>query len=82
MSNFYNDSVIRTARKDHKCTYCAEKIVKGETYTYQKGNYEGSWFESKMHHECFEDMAESFDDSYIPYSNERPVIKAPDQSSF
>jgi len=80
MSDFYNDSVIRTARKDHKCTYCAELINKGDTYTYQKGNYEGSWFESKMHHECFDDMCEFGDGSYTPYSNERPVAKESDQS--
>jgi hypothetical protein len=73
MSDFYNDPEYRKAAKPHKCSYCAEDIATGEAYTFQKGNYDGRWFESKMHPECFEDMDESGDGEYTPYCNERPA---------
>lgn len=72
MSDFFNDAITRTARKRHRCTYCGEGIAAGEDYTYQKGNWDGRWFESKMHPECFDDLCENGDDEYLPYSNERP----------
>lgn len=73
MSDFYNDAIDRVARKPHRCTYCGEGIAKGDHYQFQKGNYDGSWFESKMHPECFEDMCDAGDGEYMPYSNERPA---------
>ena len=77
MSNFYNPHENRTARKLHKCTYCAEPIAFGEVYVFQKGNYDGSWYENKMHPECSEDMCESGGDGeYTPYVNERPRAEA------
>lgn len=72
MSDFFNPAENRKARKPHRCTYCGEDIAKGENYIFQKGNYEGSWFESKMHPECFNDMCENGDGEYTPFSNERP----------
>lgn len=76
MSDFYNPHENRTARKLHKCTYCAEPIAVGEGYVFQKGNYDGRWFENKMHPECFDDMCDSGDGEYMPYSNERPRVEA------
>ena len=73
MSDFFSDQKVVTARKDHRCTYCGESISKGEKYTYQQGNWNGRWFESKMHNECFADLCESGDGEYTPYSNERPT---------
>lgn len=75
MSDFYTDSMTRSARKPTRCTYCAEPIAKGEKYTYQKGNWDGRWFETKMHPECFDDMCEYGDGEYTQYSNERPVAQ-------
>jgi hypothetical protein len=76
MTAFYNPHENRVARKEHKCTYCAEPISKGDGYVFQKGNYDGRWFESKMHPECFEDMCDIGDGEYMPYSNERPKADA------
>lgn len=76
VSNFYNPSTSRTARTQHKCTYCCEDINPGDVYMYQKGVHEGRWFESKMHPECFDDMCETGDGEYTPYSNERPKAAA------
>ncbi len=72
MGDFSHPSLTRKARKCHLCTYCGEVINKDETYTYQTGVYEDNWYESKLHHECFDDLNESGEDSYIPYDNERP----------
>ena len=72
MSDFYNQHEYRKAIKPHRCTYCGEAINKGDQYIFQKGNYDGRWYESKMHDECFEDMCEEGDGEYTPYSNERP----------
>lgn len=73
MSDFYSVAKTRTASKCHSCTYCVETIHKGDDYEFQKGNYEGRWFESKMHPECFADLCEYGDGEYTPYSNERPI---------
>lgn len=72
MSDFFNTHKYRIAKKYHRCSYCAEGIEIGEEYIYQKGNWDGRWFESKMHEECFEDMCENCDGEYTLYSNERP----------
>lgn len=75
MSDFYNPAVTRKAAKPHRCTYCGESITKGDKYQHQKGNYDGRWFESKMHPECFDDMCEFGEGEYKPYSNDRPVAQ-------
>ena len=77
MSDFYNPHEIRKARKPHRCTYCGEAINAGDTYAYQTGNWDGRWFESKMHDECFEEMCDEGDGEYTPYSNDRPQRDAP-----
>lgn len=73
MSDFFSESKVVTARKNHRCTYCGEGIEKGENYTYQKGNWNGRWFESKMHEECFFDLCENGDGEYTLFSNDRPT---------
>ena len=71
VSDFYNPPKIRTARKPHQCTYCAEAINAGESYTHQTGVYDSKWYEDKMHPECFEEFC--YDDGgFTRYSNERP----------
>ena len=72
MSDFCSESKVRKAGKNHRCTYCGEGIASGEMYLFQKGRYDGRWYESKMHPECFNDIETSEDYEYIPYSNERP----------
>lgn len=80
MSNFVNPDVERIARIKHKCTYCGESINKGDTYQYQKGNWFGRWFETKMHPECFEDLCESGEGEYTLYGQDRPTLNAGDKS--
>lgn len=38
----YN-SVIRTARQDHKCCECRETIARGSEYEYVTALYDGRW---------------------------------------
>lgn len=75
MSDFCVPSKTRMAIKNHICTYCAEAILRGSPYVFQTGHYDGRWFKSKMHPECFADLCESGDGEYMPYSNERPSQK-------
>ena len=75
MSDFFNPHIDRTAKKQHRCTFCGEAINTGDQYVFQKGNWEGTWFETKMHPECFDDMVEYGDGEYTMYSNERPKIE-------
>lgn len=81
MSDFYNPPEDRTARKAHQCTYCAEKINVGEFYVHQTGVYDGRWYTTKMHPECFGDFIYSGDGEYTPYSNERPKASAAEQKN-
>jgi len=73
MSDFYTAAKTVTARNATRCSYCGEGISPKDQYMFQKGNHDGRWFVSKMHPECFDDMCESGDGEYIPYSNERPA---------
>jgi hypothetical protein len=72
-------SITAVARKKHRCTYCGEYILPGDTYT-RWNSVDDGWFTSKMHPECLDDMDYWGDDEYIPYHSERPpkpVIAAP-----
>jgi hypothetical protein len=68
---FCTPNVKRTAVKEHLCTYCGQKILKGEVYATWK-SCEDSWFTNKMHFECADDQDEWGDGEYLPYVNDRP----------
>ena len=72
MSDYFSTPQAIRARKARSCIYCAEPINVGDRYTRQSGVFEGSWFTSHYHHECFDDLTESGDREFTPYSNERP----------
>ena len=57
------------ARKPHRCTWCGEDILKGETYAGWKNVYE-TWFSNKMHQECLA-ASRYDDDEYSAYEHER-----------
>lgn len=56
---------IVTARKDHKCDYCEQKIQKGQKYDYQFC-VDGEAYSWKSHLDCNELACalEMFDDGY------------------
>lgn len=72
MSDFANPSLLRVARKKHRCISCAYPIEVGETYSYQTGNYDGRWYANHMHIECFEDLFAEGEGEFTPYSGEPP----------
>lgn len=82
MSDFYNPHEDRTARKAHRCTYCAEPIAVCEHYVHQTGVYDGKWYTNKMHPECLamhQADADKYGErewEYSPYSHERPKVEA------
>lgn len=72
---FCTQAELILAGKEHVCTWCAEKILKGEQY-YRWASVDDTWYTSKMHVECrdacLEDHACYGDNEYMPYNNERP----------
>lgn len=68
------DVTTQIARKTHRCTWCAEEISVGQSYS-RWITFDGSAATNKMHPECL-DAAESDSDDYtgeyMPYCNERP----------
>lgn len=51
MLEFYTD-IIHTARKEHRCEFCNQKILAGEKYHRQSGKYEGEFFDRCLHMTC------------------------------
>lgn len=72
---FTTDRQSLVSRKDHICTWCGEKILKGEEYHTWK-TVDDCWFTSKVHDECSAAMQEEYayygDIEYMPFDNERP----------
>lgn len=65
-----------TARKQHRCTNCAEHIEPGTQYERWMSVDGGKVFTNKMHPECLASLAEDcvggwFE--YTLYSGERPI---------
>jgi hypothetical protein len=71
MSDFGEGKTLKT-RKSHRCEWCYERIVAGETCYRYKGMYDGDWQNWYMHPECYEDFRNSGDDEFTPGSAERP----------
>jgi len=72
---FCTQAELILAKKEHICTWCAEKIPKGEQY-YRWASVDDTWHTSKMHVECRDACSEETsyygDYEYMPYNNERP----------
>lgn len=47
-----SSSVMRKARKEHKCSECGRTIERGEKYNYFSGKWEGSFDDSKTCVDC------------------------------
>ncbi len=64
----------RKARKEHRCIWCGEVIVVGNSYRYQSGVFDGEIQGNHWHAECFRAAAEECDweFEFIPYENDRP----------
>ena len=63
------------ARKEHRCIWCGEKILIGETYRHEKSVYDGDMQDHKWHLECDKAAAEHFrnGEEFMAGDNERPA---------
>lgn len=68
----------RTARKEHRCLCCNQKILKGEVYHNRVGVEHGEgWVSMKMHTECEKATRGWGDDDwevFSPGEMERPTL--------
>ncbi len=69
----------RTARKEHHCIWCNEKIIPGETYLDERSVYDGRIQRHRWHPECNEAsekyFSESGEEEFTAGENERPSKK-------
>ncbi len=62
-------------RKDYRCEWCGETILRGEKHTQFTGMWEGEFQNWRMHDECHEagsHFNDEISDGFTPYGNERP----------
>lgn len=64
------------ARKDHKCLWCGEMILKGEIHTQFKGLWQGDWQNWRMHNECIVPCGKDtdYDEGIEEYVHKRGLI--------
>lgn len=78
--HLFSDTVRRAA-KQHRCIWCGQAINKGDSYHDERSVYYGSIQRNRWHPECLEyardDMRESGDQEFMPWSNERPPCEEP-----
>jgi hypothetical protein len=69
------------ARKQHRCIWCGEPILRGEKYRHERSVYDGEMQDHKWHLECDAAFAEElkYDPTgeFSPHDNERPERTAP-----
>ena len=68
-----------TARKDHRCIWCGQKIPKGTKYTAERSVFDGKMQNHHWHPECWKDSRVNNDEpewEFTPYSYERPTVEA------
>jgi hypothetical protein len=60
MSYLLLSETTPTARKDHRCIWCPEMILKGEKHIHEVSTYEGDFQDHRWHPECRKAMMENF----------------------
>lgn len=63
------------SRKDHKCAWCGELIVKGQLYVFERSIYDGRYQNHRWHPECneaAEQEAKRGECEFDLYENDRP----------
>lgn len=70
------------ARKEYRCEWCGEKILKGEKHHKYVGMWEGDFQNWRMHSECKQDADLNGDmqDGFTPYEAERPAKMEPNHT--
>jgi hypothetical protein len=79
MSYTLFSSDVRTAKKEHVCIWCGQKILAGEKYTDERSVYDGNIQRHRWHPECHDDSVkyfrESGEEEFTPWDNERPSLE-------
>jgi hypothetical protein len=61
------------ARREHRCEWCGQKILKGEKHYKFNGVWQGDFQNWRMHTECSEAWdQENEGDGFSPFENQRP----------
>ena len=69
----FGDSFVVIGRKEHRCEWCGQMILKGERHHQYKGKWQDEWQNWRMHNECWDDHHTNYDpDGFSPFGNERP----------
>ena len=72
MSNSFGEPRAVVARKPHRCEWCYEPILKGESHQQFKGMWEGDWQNWRMHQECFDAYEPDDDGGFMSGEGTRP----------
>ena len=71
MADFGNLETIKSSRKAHDCEQCGRTIPVGSGYVLSSGRYEGEFYSSAMHEDCFQ-AANDFADEHGLWGEEWP----------
>ena len=74
------------ARKEYKCIWCGEKILKGEAHYSRAYKFDGDFISDRMHNECEKSLnsADHDDimDGFMAYSFDRGTIQHRDYQNL
>lgn len=80
--SFYSSRTVKAVQKNHRCDWCGEHILKGESAIYHVGTHDGDFFSGHMHPECHPACGEycrknPYDDGYTLHEGVRgkPELK-------
>jgi len=74
MSTAYLQDKTVTCKKAHFCEWCGEPIARGDTAQYRSGVFNGDFYSTYEHPECYEAMQKSDFEEYYFGDQQRGVI--------
>jgi len=72
MSDFFHPMTAQISRKVRQCYCCYYAIEKGERYCKQSGVWEGKYFTSDYHSECWDVLSEDPHFEFSPGDGDPP----------
>ncbi len=76
------ETFTQVARKQYRCEWCGEAILKGEKHTKVSGLWDGRWSKYRLHFECEKAMGSDNDlawflkeEGFAPFSYKRGSIE-------
>ncbi|WAC72099.1 hypothetical protein OU995_21395 [Roseateles sp. SL47] len=76
MSDFFAPMTTHIAKTARTCIWCGERLTVGQPYCRQSGVWDGQFFTSRYHPECWDALGEQDDPEFTPHENERPLSSA------